>query len=315
MAQCTCADPMQVASALSGKPTSVADTIKSSSEYVDETLYGKKSEDEPSLTGESGGGEGEHGRLDRIRFCHWAAPEYGVVGETMWTNAFKAAQLGISLLNSIIQGQIEDKKQDLAERYYQQAKYKWDRFKNNYMPLEYQLLNEASTAPIREMNCEDDRARAIDSVDWAYNRLGSYDMGRKAAKYHLCLDPTVVNQLAYSQNKLLVDTENYNLRDDQWFTDFKNDQRWNRRSNILNLGRNMDSVAMQYGDLARKLLDNVGNLVNKAAGSISQALGYYGIRNDTVYPTTYLHGNTNTLVNTQTPTVSMGELQSFFYSP
>lgn len=244
---------------------------------LDETLYGK----------EHGG---EHGTLDRLRFCHWAAPEYGAQGDTLWTYAFQAAQLGIALLNASIQGQIADLQEDLAEGYYQQAKFKWDRFAYNYMPLEWQLLNEASTEPIREMDCPAGRKRAHEAVGPSFDYMNTY-MGNQAKAYRLCMDSTAVRQLEFSRNLLLVDTENYNLRDGQWFVDFKNDQRWNRRSNILNLGRNLGSVAMQYGDVARKLMGDVSDIANKAFGSVSQALGYYGARFDTYYPSTYISGN------------------------
>lgn len=240
---------------------------------------------------------GEPGKIDRLRFCHWAAPEYGGEGENKWTLAFQAAQLAIALLNAQIQGEISDMQQDLAEGYYQQAKFKWDRFANNYKPLEEDILWEAQSEPIRELDCDDDRRRAKQAVQPAFDIMTNY-MSQVAKGYRLCPDATVVAQMGHTQSQLLVDTENYNLLDDQWFTDFKNDQRWARRSNILNLGRNLGSIAMQYGDVARKLMGDVSNIVNKAAGSLSQALGYYGSRFDTFYPMTYLSGTSQNLVTT-----------------
>ena len=85
------------------------------------------------------------------------------------------------------------------------------------------------------------------------------------------------------------DDPNYNMYDDQFFTDFKNDQRWNRRSNVLNLGRNLTSQALKYGDVARSLYSAVGQELQQAASGVMQALGYYGARNDTYYPTEYLN--------------------------
>lgn len=240
---------------------------------------------------------GEYGRLDRVRFCHWAAPEWGYDGENKWTLAFEAAQLGIALLNASIQGQIADMQEDLAEGYYQQAKYKWDRFASKYKPLEEQLLWEAQSEPIRELDCGDDRSRAQAAVNPSYDIMTQHMM-QTAKSYRLCPDATVTSQMAHSRSQLLVDTENYNLLDDQWFTDFKNDQRWGRRSNILNLGRNLGSIALQYGDVARKLMGDVSDIVNKAAGSLSQALGYYGSRFDTFYPMSYLSGTNQNLVMT-----------------
>lgn len=253
--------------------------IGTSATTIDETLYGKTLD--PA---------GQHGAPAPVRFCNWAAPEWGPKGEQLWVDFFQAAQLAIAVLNATIQGQIADLQQDLADKYYQQAKYKWDRFANRYMPLERAILWEASNEPVREMDCDDDRQRAQVAANKSFDYLENY-MARQAKSYRLCLDDSVVSQLSYSRNLVSVDTENYNLRDDQWFVDFKNDQRWNRRSNILNLGRNLGSIAMQYGDVARKLMGDVSDITNKAFGSISAALGYYGARFDTVYPTTYLAGS------------------------
>lgn len=280
MAECTCADPQAVAQAINKHSEKRTQDMAD----LDETLYGKK------LEGPDGEAPGKHGAMGPLRFCNWAAPEWGAKGGSLWTNFFQAAQLAIAVLNALIQGQIADMQQDLADKYYQQAKYKWNRFEKKYMPLEKAILWEASNEPIREMNCNDDRQRAQTAANKSFDYLENY-MGQQAKSYRLCLDDSVVSQLSYTRNLITVDTENYNLRDDQWFVDFKNDQRWNRRSNILNLGRNLGSVAMQYGDVARKLMGDVSDIANKAFGGLSSALGYYGSRFDTVYPTTYLAGS------------------------
>lgn len=261
-------------------------------DLIHKTLYGKAHEGVP-------------GAMDPVRFCRWIPPEYGQEGENIWTMVFQAAQVGIAITNALIQGQIADLKEDLAEGYYQQAKYKWNRFNGNYRPLEEDILREASTEPIREMNCIDDRARAEEAGNPTYDYMQTY-MGNTARAYRMCLDDTMIRQMDFARNKTLVDTENYNLRDDQWFVDFKNDQRWNRRSNILNLGRNLGAVAMQYGDVARKLMGDVSDIANKAFGSISQALGYYGAKFDTVYPTTFLSGTSESLVTTHYSGTSYG---------
>lgn len=285
MADCTCADPQAVASQLATQNEKI--------EELHKTIYGKKQTLDEN--GESKEDPGEPGRIDRIRFCHWAAPEWGPKGESVWTNAFRAAQLAISLLNASIQGQISDMQQDLAEGYYQQAKYKWDRFANNYRPLEWSILWEASNEPVKYLDCNAAESRAKSAIDHSFDYMNSY-VGKMAKSYKLCMDTSAVNQLAYSRNLLEIDTHNYNLQDEQWFVDFKNDQRWNRRSNILNLGRNLGSVAMRYGDVALRLMNDVSNIANRAASSLSQALGYYGARFDTYYPTTYLSGQGQGLV-------------------
>ena len=294
MADCTCADPNKVASAINNNADTIANQIfESVGLDVNQTLYGaslKKGKTGTGISAESanaGGGPGVPGAIGSLRFCNWAAPEYGTQGETAWTNLWRAAQLAIALLNATMQQQIADKQMDLAEGYYAQAKYKLDRFMNKYKPLEIALLKEVSTTPEPKMNCEDDRSRAEQAVNTSYDYISKY-VGVKAKQLRLCIDDSIISQLDHGRALMLVDTENYNLRDDTWFTDYKSDKRWGRRSNVLNLGRNLGSIAKQYGDVSRAMMNDVGALYNKATGALSMALGYYGTRFDTAYPSTYL---------------------------
>lgn len=282
MASCTCANPQAVSSAIRAQSTEISGQIRGTGEFLDQTLSGQGGTDEA-------GGQGEHGRMDLVRFCHWAAPEISNEGERQWTDLWNAAALAIAIANGIAQGKISDMQMDLADRYYQMAKYKWDRFKDKYIPLEKQLLNETSTTPVRELDCADDRARAWESSQSAFDSCLSH-LSRVAKKARICINPTILDRYEHKRTLAFVDSENYNIQDDQFFTDYKNDQRWNRRSNVLNLGRNNTTEALNYGNVARALASTVGSQIDQAANSLIGALGYYGARNDTYYPTTYLSG-------------------------
>lgn len=279
MAECTCADPMMVAKAINDADTnniqSRANTI-SSEGPLDETLYGKGLTD-----------SGTHGAPAPVRFCHWQAPEYGNKGENWWTMLFQAAAVAIAVANGIAQQEIADKQQDLADSWYQQAKYKWDRYAGTYIPLEKKLLNEVSSTPVPSLDCAGAESRAQQSVDSAYGEASDY-MARQAKALRLCMDSSLLGYVNLKQNVALVDSRNYNYVDDRWFRDYKDDQRWNRRSNVLSLGRNLDSQALSYGQVANALYGQVGQQIDRAASGLVTALGYFGARNDTYYPTTYL---------------------------
>lgn len=290
MAECTCADPSAVANAIGQQSSKISDSIGEASTKIDETLYGKAL---------SPGGQ--HGAPAPVRFCHWAAPEVSDVGENAWASAFRAASVAIAIANGLAQAEIADKQQDLAESWYSQAKYKWDRFAGKYMQLEKKLLNEVSSVPIRKMDCADADMRASSAVNTAYDSIGDF-ISRRAKAMRMCIDPSLLSVVDSKRALMLVDAENYNLVDELWYTDYKNDQRWNRRSNVLNLGRNLSSEAMKYGDVARQLYGQVGQQIDRAAQGVMQALGYYGARNDTYYPTTFLSGGSGQLVSIGQPT-------------
>jgi hypothetical protein len=281
MSECTCADPQAVAQAIKD----VKSGHKEDTNTIDETLYGKSQK--PA---------GSHGSFAPIRLCSWAAPEWGPEGENWKSLAWRAAALAISIANSIAQGQIADMQQDLAESYYDMAKFKWNRFNDKYKPLELKLLNEVRSEPIVSLNCGDDRSRAAEAVNTAYDRMSSY-MTKKAKQYHLCIDSTLLMQMDRKRTMALVDTANFNLSDDYWFVDYTNDKRWNRRSNVLDLGRNLSSEALKYGDVALATMKTVGGQISQAAQGLMTAVGYYGARNDTYYPMTVLGQYNSPLVS------------------
>lgn len=277
MAVCTCADPSMVAQAIRQSGAQINSTltqINGTGQQIHNTMYGQ-------------GMGGVPGAPAPVRFCHWAAPEISDIGEDGWSVAFQAAAIAIAIANGLAQAQISEKQQDLAEGWYQQAKYKWDRFNTKYKPLEISMLNEASSTPIRSLDCADDKTRAQAAVNSAYTASRN-SLTRLAKGLRICVDPHTLTVIDHKQALMLGDTENYNLNDDQFFTDYKNDQRWNRRSNVLNIGRNNATEALKYGDVARSLLSQVGNQIDRAANTLMTSLGYYGARNDTYYPTTYL---------------------------
>ena len=81
-------------------------------ENLDETFYGK------TLQKADGKDDtAKHGAMGSLRFCNWAAPEWGPTGEFNWDDAFRAAALIIALANGVAQSQIADMQQDLAESY------------------------------------------------------------------------------------------------------------------------------------------------------------------------------------------------------
>ena len=290
MAVCTCADPMAVANAVNKAGSSISGEIKS----VGSSALSQAKTTHKAIIGSAMGGV--EGAMAPVRFAHWAAPQITDLGESGWSTAFKAAAIAIAIANTVAQAEIASKQQDLAESWYGHAKYKWDRFSINYLPLEKKLLIEVSTAPKQKLSCQTADSRAKDIVDYADMQTGAY-LNRTTKSSRICIDDSFTSMLDIDKVLVHTDTNNYNLVDNKWFADFKNDQRWNRRSNVLNLGRNLSSEALKYGDIARAVYGNVGAKLDNAASGVMQALGYYGARNDTHYPNTFLSQNTNQVIS------------------
>ena len=297
MAECTCANPMAVASAIAANAAVIANAITTTAaqgmqQNQQHHAENMKQMDEihQTLYGESMGGS--QGAPAPIRFAHAAPTEYGPVGEHAWTTFFEGATLAIALANSIAQGQIAEKQRDLSDKYYDMAKAKWDRFESKYMPLEKQLVNETSTEPIRELECVKSQARAEAAVSSAYS-MAQNALRRWSRRTHNPVPRDAVIEMLRQEVLMTVDSRAYNIEDDRWFTDYANDKRWNRRSAVLNIGRNTATDALKYGDIALKTFGAVGGQINAAASGVVSALGYYGGRNDTFYPTTFLNSYGN----------------------
>lgn len=334
MAMCTCADPEAIVRKLDEQNKLLT--------AFHETFYGKKMEDDPpgglqhgkavpdmsvpgvssyvgndaasSVEGGDPGGKEKLG-LAPIRFSNWAAPEVSNDGENKWSWIWQIAGIALALYNTKKQGDIADKQQRLSNDYYNMAKYKLDRFMKgtdghtSYKDFELSLLDEVKTEPVAKMDCKDDRKRAKASTNSAYSTLGNY-LEQQGKKLRVCIDDSKSFRMDYHKARMLVDMENYNLIDDQMYTDYKNDRRWNRRSEVLSLGRNMTGEALSYGDVARTLYNQLGPQFDKITGSIAGAIGYFGGRNDTYYPNLFLgnYGGLN-INNLASANTSAGQWQ------
>ena len=243
-----------------------------------------------------------------VQFCNWTSPTYGEQGEMAWNTAFKVAELTIALANSLAQQEIADKQMDLAEKWYDHQQYKWSRWRDNFFPLEKKLLQEVTKLRIPELDCDNAVKRAEDQVKFTQSMSDDW-MSKQFKKYRICAKANSINRIALNNNLVQVDCINYNLADEEWYRMFKEDQRWNNRSNVLNLGRNMDSQAQSYGDFASKLYGQVGRQLDRFGSAAMTALGYFGTRNEGFIPMTYLStgGQSNTtLAAIRQPTNPLG---------
>lgn len=222
------------------------------------------------------GASGTPGQLSALSFCHWASPEHGNTSELVWNAAFQAAQIGIAIFNAIQQAKIADMQLDLGEKWFSHADYKWQRFNNNYRPLEEKLVAESMRSLPPKLDCI------------GAERLAEHNVLKSKSSWKTNFKLCHKLNTSLKTAALLVDSENYCMADDRWYRDFKDDQRWGRRSQLANLGRNTSAQVLAYGDVANKTLGQVAGHWNTFATAATQALGYFGARHDTYMPHTYL---------------------------
>lgn len=223
----------------------------------------------------------------------WMMPQTTAQGYIEGNVVENALTVAMALLQITVAKKIADLKIELAEDYYAMAEYKWQRFITSYVPLEKKLLREVSSVAIATMDCADDRARAESSVNSAYALL-QQQLARIRKSLHICIDENMLSVIEHRRVVMLVDTENFNLSDDNYWSDILNDDRWNKRSTVLDLGRGISTLSQSYGALAKQGIDSAGGQVMAFTNSVINSMGYLGARRETAYPQVSLMSGTST---------------------
>lgn len=225
-----------------------------------------------------------HMQYVSARMCTWAAPHYTDMGSSTDRNLWLVAQIAIAAAQIYLQTYIQNKQYEIAKAYADITKDKWERFKNAYVPLERKLLAEAGNAAEYEPDYAAARSRGSSAAERAYS-LAEQAFTTKAGQYALCIDPSV--NLDANRARSRDDTINFSYRDEENYAYYKQDKRWNRRSDILNIGRGNISTAFSYAKSASQNYAGLSAALQQVGNGISGMFGYLGNRMEMTYPTTF----------------------------
>lgn len=215
--------------------------------------------------------------------CWWAQPTYGDTGESWEKTMWKAALIGVAILNTTTATSIAWKRYDIARRYANLSEDRFNRFKDYYAPLERKYLSEVGNMKQYDPDYPAARARAEENTNsayvWADDTLSDH-----AKRFALCLDDSLLDDMAIQESIDLSDGANFNYRKEEYWKYYYQDKTWNYRSELLNLGRGLMALAFQYGQAANEAFKGVGALVDKGAKGAMSAIGYLGSVFETQYP-------------------------------
>lgn len=238
-----------------------------------------------------------HLRSIATRMCQWAAPNYTRAGEAFDRIAWIAAQVAVSASTIALNTFLQNQNYKIARAYSDIANDKWSRFMNFYAPLEMRMIAECLYTAEPSTDYGGAQWRATVDANFSYDS-GKNNFARYAKSYALCIDPTL--DLTRAQSILRADSTNFNFRDAEHFREYLSDKRWNRRSDILNIGRNNHATAFSYARAASEALGGLAGAVAQIGNGLSGLLGYMYNRNDTVYPSTFAmavpYGNNGALM-------------------
>lgn len=228
----------------------------------------------------------EHLSIVSSQLCKWAPPTYGDMGESWEKLLWQAALTAIATINTLAQIDIMEKRYKIARDYADLAKDRWERFRDDYAPFERAMMNEAGNTPIHGPDYGGSVSRGYEYNKVSF-RSADEQLADLAKKYALCLDSSFVNDMVYAEAVAQDDDINYNHRDEENWAHYMNDKRWNRRSQLLNLGRDLQSMSATYADAANDALTEVGGLLDSGAQGAVKLLGYLNTARETTYPTMF----------------------------
>lgn len=218
------------------------------------------------------------------KFCAWAAPTYNGNSSNLDRSLWIAAQVVLTTALIGLNTHIQNKQYEIAKEYQKLSEQKWERFRDKYAVLEKKMLNEASSMDDPDPDYADAASRGNTANDIAFSIMAR-DLKRYAKMYALCID----DSLNTDRYKVLSrdDTVNFNYRDAENYAYYLSDKRWNRRSDILNLGRDNASTGFSYATAASNAFAGYAAALNQAGNGLSGLFGYLTNRNETVYPSMF----------------------------
>ena len=189
----------------------------------------------------------------------------------------------VATINTLAAIEIATKQFNIASDYYTLARQKWDRFRNAYMPCERREMAEACSTPEYEKRYDEQASDYMNEVDKNF-AMASRRIDDLYARYCVCPDPSLAQDIALIQSQIAGDSGNFAYRYEEGRKIAKDDVRWTRRQQALNRGRDLQSTATQYAKAAADTYGNMGDAVGTAAQGAMSAIGYFSSRNDTIYP-------------------------------
>lgn len=205
----------------------------------------------------------------------------GIISAAKWKTGIAAALAIYNTWNSLRMAKMQ---RDLGRNYLELAESYRGYYNERYKPLEDDLTKEALKLPKYKRDKEQlytgqmmvtARGKRAGQIDRAMSCTGRYCTGQRAAiMTDKLLEQAAVESLVAGFAHRHTDNE-----EKLW-----NNLRWEKRSAVLNIGRDIPSQASAYADLAANIFGRVGDQAGRAAEGLVGFIGYDNNRATTQYP-------------------------------
>lgn len=220
--------------------------------------------------------------LTHTSFCHWAAPEYSDTGQSGLHLVLAAISFAVGVWSAYEQMRVFNMRYEIAKGYANLAQEQWDRFSSRYRPLENAMISEC----LAETEIKPDYPKARSGFT-QFAEAGAAQAQAECdslmKQYCLCPDQTQAQSILADRALCLDDSVNFSYRDQEIYSRNRDDFRFNKRSNILNIGRNMLADSSRYAAASGEMLTDAANLTSAATQGAFTFLGYIRNRASTAY--------------------------------
>lgn len=195
-----------------------------------------------------------------------------------------ALAVAVAALNVKTARDMAGLQKEIAEDYAKLAEDARDYYNDVYKPLETETLKEVSS-DAKYVRDKDDittgqmllsvRAQFVGAIEAKLNCTGRYCTGQRAA---------LINDELLKQASAEAAVAGMAFRFEDAKETAKNTLRWERRREVLNLGRDIPTKAVAYAELASGIFGSIGKQSSTAAEGIAWWAGNRNSRRDTEYP-------------------------------
>lgn len=203
----------------------------------------------------------------------------GIVKSARWKAIINGAILAVNTANSLRMAKLQ---RDIGKDYLQLAEDQRKYYNDRYKPLEISLTQEALKLPKYSRDKEkittgqmliSSRVLSAGKIDMALSCTGRYCTGQRAAIVNdQLLEQAAIESLSSGLAHRYTDKDEI----------VHNNLRWEKREQVLKIGRDIPTQAVSYASMAAGIFGSLGKQAGQAAEG---AMGFlaYG-RADTVYP-------------------------------
>lgn len=176
----------------------------------------------------------------------------------------------------------------MADKYWRIAQNWLDYYRDYFAPVEDQEVNEAMNLQKDEPDYETARGRAR-AVAWLQFKDVLRQGVRCTSRYCTGLRQDMLADMSAAQADAVAMADGLGYRNERAYIEARDDVRFKKMLETAKRGRDMVADNVSLATAAAGIYGDLFNQAWQGLTGAGQYLGYYGSRNQTMYPTTYLN--------------------------